>query len=293
MDLVPAGNRIAPPANTMTSQMFKLTSLFSIDLSQVSRVDTSTPVACVYMNDASIVSVTHTADSKTIIGVLNSTSDDFFQQKVDQCIAREFLRSAILRAILVEQATAIPVLNPEDNMSEIDDVDDEMPELIQNMPPLCKADDDQTQSGDDDSSSDYDPAEEARRFRNAAMYLKLQREKKKVERESQTPVNLQAKFDEASLCVEVMMNVSDENIANKLNIATIDFSKACSFAWVCQSTRAFDVVFKNGASMFATPSYFEYRAGGHFDDTFTAVGGKWTNTTDYLRIAKDVQELLE
>lgn len=281
----------------MTTQMHKLTPVLAIDLSMISRVDTSNPSeAVIHLDDQSTIGVTHTTDNMTYITLYNN-EDGINSFRIPTNNAREFLRSAILRGILREQSATIPVveavLNPEDEMddaSTIEDEDDEMPALvpIATPPPLCEA-----EEYDGDSSSDYDPVEEARRFRNAALYLRLQREKKTVEREAQTPINLKPKFDEASLCVEVMMNVSDENIANKLNLATIDFSKVYSFAWVCQSTRAFDIVFKNGACFFGTPSYFEYHPNGHQSDPYTAVGGKWTNPNDYMRVAKDVQELLQ
>jgi hypothetical protein len=311
--------------------MHKLTPVLAIDLSMISWVDTSNPSeALIRMDDLSTIGVTHTTDNMTYI-TLYDHEDGINSFKIPTNNARQFLRAAILRSVLREQEATIPVVepirsdwlsvNPEDEMDDVSTVDeesdDEMPALIPiaTPPPLCAAEDATVQGQgraraeewaaikkntrsvqhiyDDDSSSDYDPDEEARRYRNAALYLKLQRENKKIERETQTPVNLKPKFDEASLRVEVMMNVSDENIANKLNLATIDFSKVYSFSWVCQSTRAFDIVFKNGACFFGTPSYFEYHPNGHQSDPYTAVGGKWTNPNDYLRVAKDVQELLQ
>ena len=279
--------------------MHKLTPVLAIDLSMISRVDTSNPSeALIHMDDLSTIGVTHTTNNMSYVSLYDH-EEGISSFKLPTNNAREFLRSAILRSVLREQNATIPlvqgiradwmsVLNPEDEMHDVsEESEDEMPALIPiATPPLCKAD-------DDDSSSDYDPDEEARRYRNAALYLKLHRENKKIERETQAPINLKPKFDEASLRVEVMMNVSDENIANKLNLATIDFSKVYSFSWVCHSTRAFDIVFKNGACFFGTPSYFEYHPNGHQSDPYTAVGGKWTNPNDYMRVAKDVQELLQ
>ena len=321
------GREVNSTPHRMTTQMHKLTPVLAIDLSMISRVDTSNPSeALIHMDDLSAIGVTHTTNNMSYVSLYDH-EEGINSFKLPTNNAREFLRSAILRSVLREQNTTIPliqgiradwmsVLNPEDEMHDVsEESEDEMPALIPiaTPPPLCAADALETVQGlgraraeewaaikkntrsvqhiydDGDSSSDYDPDEEARRYRNAAV---LHRENKKIERETQVPVNLKPKFDEASLCVEVMMNVSDENIANKLNLATIDFSKVYSFSWVCQSTRAFDIVFKNGACFFGTPSYFEYHPNGHQSDPYTAVGGKWTNPNDYLRVAKDVQELL-
>ena len=279
MDLASGGEGIAPQY-TMTTQMYELTPNFSIDLSTIRSVDTSTPVAHVQLNNSAVVSIAHMVSKSYVCLMFN---DEITACTVDIEVARKFLRSAILRSILLEQAMDIPILNPED---------DDMPGLVCGIcpnehsgpcpvveiapdfecivPPLCPADE-----SDNDSSSDYDPVVEARRFKNAAQFLKLRRKEK-------------AARSVMPLRVEVMMNIRDENLDAKFAHTTIDFTNATWFRQSDILPSAYDVVFANGTTLFAAPNFFEFFPNG----CSSPIPGMWNNQEDHARISRVLKSQL-
>lgn len=83
---------------------------------------------------------------------------------------------------------------------------------------------------------------------------------------------------------KVLMKIQDSNTSGQYASTTIDFSEATSFSWVCGNF--YEVQFKNGACLFATPKYFEYYPSGHIPDRpYTALSGKWLEPRDFSRVA--------
>jgi len=88
----------------------------------------------------------------------------------------------------------------------------------------------------------------------------------------------------AAKSIEVLMKLDDENTSGEYLRTTIDFCQSTSFSWVCGNF--YEVQFKNGACLFATPKYFEYYPSGHLHDRpYTALSGKWLEPRDFNRVA--------
>lgn len=116
--------------------------------------------------------------------------------------------------------------------------------------------------------------------------LKLLKEREMEELRANSAAVMKQIMDNAAKQMEVLMKVEDSNTSGDYARATIDFSKATSFSWVCGSFRFYEVQFENGACLFATPKYFEYYPSGHIPDRpYTALGGKWLETRDFSRVA--------
>lgn len=91
-------------------------------------------------------------------------------------------------------------------------------------------------------------------------------------------------MDNATKHVDVLLKVEDSNTFGEYARTTINFTEATSFSWVCGNF--YEVQFKNGACLFATPKYFEYYPSGHLPDRpYTALGGKWLDASDFNRVA--------
>ena len=137
-------------------------------------------------------------------------------------------------------------------------------------PPLCPADESQAY----ETVADRD----ARSLKNAARFLEI-RHNEKVAR---------SMFGENVLRVSVALTIRDENIDAIPAHTTIDFSNVEEFKWSTAFPTAYDVVFSNGACMFAAPSYFEFYPDGYGPDT-GSIGGMWGSPTDHARIAWELQ----
>lgn len=116
--------------------------------------------------------------------------------------------------------------------------------------------------------------------------LNLLKEREMEELRANSAAVMKQIMGDAEKHVEVLMKVQDSNTSGEYARTTIDFSEATSFSWVCGSFRFYEVQFKNGARLFATPKYFEYYPSGHIPDRpYTALGGKWLEKGDFSRVA--------
>ena len=114
--------------------------------------------------------------------------------------------------------------------------------------------------------------------------LKLLKEREMEELRANSAAVMKQIMGDAAKHVEVLMNIEDSNTSGHYARTTIDFSEATSFSWVCGNF--YEVQFKNGACLFATPKYFEYYPSGHIPDRpYTALGGKWLEKGDFSRVA--------
>jgi hypothetical protein len=114
--------------------------------------------------------------------------------------------------------------------------------------------------------------------------LKLLKEREMEELRANSAAVMKQIMGDAEKHVEVLMKIEDYNTSGQYARTTIDFSEATSFSWVCG--RFYEVQFKNGACLFATPKYFEYYPSGHIPDRpYTALGGKWLEKGDFSRVA--------